>query len=334
MTQIATGPTAHAGPQSSSGAGFVASSGMNGETRPKAPEGGNRRWGRMLRPWQWFNDGHPVVSVLELRGVIGASTGFGRRALSLAGLEKSIERAFKPDDLAAVALAINSPGGSPVQSHLIMRAIRRSAAQKGVPVFAFIEDVGASGGYMLALGADEIYADAASIVGSIGVVSAGFGFHEAMLRLGVERRVYTAGENKTLLDAFKPESQSDVARLDAILSDTHDHFIAMVRERRGNALKEDGEIFSGAFWTAAGARQRGLIDGTAHLVDFLQARYGDDVKLNRVMETPSLTQRLFGGRAASWPGPVTAPVGERPSGELATFAETLEARSLWARFGL
>ena len=164
------------------------------------------------RALPFTGEGGPVVTVLTLDGVIG-SMGPGRRGLSFQRLEKSIDAAFRSGDLAAVALAVNSPGGSPVQSRLIHDAIRRKAEEKNVPVLTFIEDVGASGGYILALAGDEIYADDSSIVGSIGVISAGFGLHEAIGKLGVERRVYTAGENKSTLDPFRPEDEKDTARL-------------------------------------------------------------------------------------------------------------------------
>lgn len=267
----------------------------------------------------------PLVTVLDLQGVIGQG-GPGRRALTYARVEKAIEAAFKPSNLAAVALAINSPGGSPVQSRMICKAIRRAAEKKEKPVFAFIEDVGASGGYILALAADEIYADPSSIVGSIGVIAATFGFQEAIARFGVERRVHTAGANKSQLDPFRPEDPADVERLKEILDDMHGQFIDLVRERRGDRLKEDADLFSGAFWTAGPAERRGLIDGTAHLADFMRARYGERVKLRKVaLDRASLFRRMLGGRAG-----VTAELEALPE----ALIETLEARALWARFGL
>lgn len=262
----------------------------------------------------------PLVTVIELSGVIG-EVGPGRRGLSLARLEASIEAAFKPSKLAAVALAINSPGGSPVQSRLIHDAIRRHAEKKKVPVFSFIEDVGASGGYILALAGDEIYADASSIVGSIGVISAGFGFEEAIARLGVERRVHTAGTSKNQLDPFRREDPKDVARLEAILAALHDEFIALVKMRRGARLKPDGETFTGAFWTAGPAQSRGLIDGKAHLAEFVRRRFGDDARLRKVAPRKgSLLQRLAGGTERD-PLP-------------ASLIGALEDRALWSRFGL
>ena len=273
----------------------------------------------------------PLVTVLELSGVIGAS-GPGRRGLTHARLEAPIEAAFKPASLAAVALAINSPGGSPVQSTLIHDSIRRHAKKKNVPVYAFIEDVGASGGYMLALAGDEIYADASSIVGSIGVIAASFGFQEAIARLGVERRVYTSGESKSQLDPFRAEDPKDIERLRVILGDIHEKFIAMVKARRGDRLKPDAETFSGAFWTADPALERGLIDGKAHLADFMKARFGEDVKLKKVApDKGSLLRRLTGGETLGG-NAVDAPTmtGLNP----AAVVGVLEEQALWARYGL
>ncbi|WP_395073011.1 S49 family peptidase [Hyphococcus sp.] len=266
----------------------------------------------------------PLVTVIELYGVIG-EVGAGRKGLTLKKLEKSIESAFKPSSVKAVALAINSPGGSPVQSRLLLNAIRRAAKDKGIPVLAFIEDVGASGGYILAIAADEIYADESSIVGSIGVISGGFGFHQALEKIGVERRIYTAGENKSTLDPFRPEDPEDVARLEIMLADLHQQFIALVKERRGDKLVEDGELFSGRFWTGSTAAEKGLVDGTAQLGDFLRDRFGKDVKVKRISaESGSLLKKLLsGGEAISAPSLIDADdmlaAGER--------------RAHWARFG-
>ena len=267
-----------------------------------------------------------MVTVLELSGVIGVS-GPGRKGLFYQKLEKSIEAAFKPGDLSAVALAINSPGGSPVQSRLIFSAIRRLAKEKEVPVLAFVEDVGASGGYILAIAGDEIYADESSVVGSIGVISGGFGFQEAIARLGVERRVYTAGENKSMLDPFKAEDPEDVARLQDILEELHEQFKELVKSRRPEKLADDPEIFSGRVWTGAKAREKGLIDGTAQLGDFLRARYGKDVKIKRISpDGGSLLKRLLSGDAA---GPETPSLIDADA-----FLDAAERRAMWSRYGL
>ncbi len=281
---------------------------------------------KIWRALPFTGEAGPLVSVIELNGVIG-DAGPGRKGLSLKRLEKSIEAAFKPGSLVAVALAINSPGGSPVQSRLIFSAIRRLAKEKKVPVLAFIEDVGASGGYILAIAGDEIYADESSIVGSIGVIAGGFGFTEAIAKLGIERRVHTAGENKSTLDPFKPEDPEEVARLEGILSDLHRQFIDLVKSRRTDKLSDHPDIFSGAFWAAPQAKELGLIDGTAQFADFLRARYGKDVKIKRVSpESGSLLKKLLGGEANM--------TGLGPSVDPDAVLDAIERRSLWARFGL
>ncbi len=286
---------------------------------------------KLWRALPFTGEGGPLVTVIELGGVIGAA-GPGRKGLFLQRLEKSIEAAFKPGKLSAVALAINSPGGSPVQSRLIYSMIRRLAQEKGVPVLAFIEDVGASGGYILSIAGDEIYADESSIVGSIGVIASGFGFQSAIEKLGVERRVHTAGKSKSTLDPFKPEDPEDVARLKDILNDLHAQFIELVQSRRTGKLAEDEEIFSGAFWTAPRAKELGLIDGTAQLGDFLRARYGKDVKIKRISpDSGGLLKRLLSGGAQSTMGEFS--VG-RSLIDADALLDAVERRSVWARFGL
>ena len=281
----------------------------------------------LLKVWQslpFTGKAGPLVTVIELSGVIGVS-GPGRKGLSHQKLQKVIEAAFKPSELDAVALAINSPGGSPVQSRLIYSTIRRLAKEKGVPVLAFIEDVGASGGYILAIAGDEIYADDSSVVGSIGVISGGFGFQEAIGRLGIERRVYTAGENKTMLDPFKPEDPADVARLREILEDLHTQFIDLVKSRRPGKIADDPEIFSGAVWTGLKAREKGLVDGTAQLDDFIRARFGKDVRIKRMSpEGGSLLKRLLSSNDAQAPSLIDADA----------LLDAAERKALWARFGL
>lgn len=280
----------------------------------------------LWRALPFTGEGGPLVTVIELSGVIG-SLGPGRKGLSLQRLEKAIEAAFKPGDLEAVALAINSPGGSPVQSRLIHNAIRRLAKEKDVPVLSFVEDVGASGGYILAIAGDEIYADDSSVVGSIGVISGGFGFQEAISRLGVERRVYTAGENKAMLDPFKPEDPEDVARLQDILNDLHAQFIDLVKSRRAGKLSDDDQLFTGQVWTGKNAKEKGLIDGTAQLGEFLRARYGKNVKIKRISpESGSLLKKLLSsGETALNP--------ERPLIDAEAMLEAAERRALWARYG-
>ena len=281
--------------------------------------------------WPPFGKKAPVVPVIRLTGVIGAGGGALRgEGLSFAGLSSSIERAFKMRGAKAVALAINSPGGSPVQSALIAQRIRTLAAEHELPVIAFVEDVGASGGYWLALAADEIFADANSIIGSIGVISAGFGFVETMQKLGVERRVYTAGQSKSLLDPFRPEDSEGVERLKTIMEDCHASFRTWVRERRGEKLKgEDTDLFEGQVWAGTRALEIGLIDGLGHLHGVLKERFGDDLKLPLVTKPkPWWQRRLRMGPAG--PGVDFSDPRAWIDGAL----DSLEERALWARFGL
>ena len=275
-------------------------------------------------------DKPPLVTVLRLDGAIGASsTRFRSSMLDMKSQAARIERAFKPKRLSAVALVINSPGGSAVQSSLIARRIRALADEKNVPVVAFVEDVAASGGYWLACAADEIFANEASIVGSIGVISAGFGFADLIARYGVERRVYAAGENKAILDPFLPERAEDIARLQEMQAEVHEQFIAYVRARRGaSILEEPDDLFSGAFWTGARAARIGLVDGVGDLRTVLREKYGNDVRMLPVGERRSLLRSVLrrGGGIAT----------ERSGFDgIADHALTaLEERLIWARFGL
>ena len=269
----------------------------------------------------------PVVPVVRLSGTIGVATPL-KPGLMVATVSRTLERAFCVSGARAVALVINSPGGSPSQSHLIFRRIRALAEEKSLPVYAFIEDVGASGGYMLACAADEIVCDSYSIVGSIGVVGGTFGFVELMHKLGVERRVYTAGERKVMLDPFLPEKAEDVKRIKAIQKDIHERFIALVKERRGVRLRgADKTLFSGEFWTAQAAVDLGLADGIGDLRSTLRQRYGEKVR------TPLIAAErgLFG---RSRPGvSMSGLFGER-GGLADDLISALEARALWGRYGL
>jgi signal peptide peptidase SppA len=281
-----------------------------------------------------FKHPPPVVGVLRLSGVIG-SLGPLRAGMTLASLERNIERAFKLPRLHAVALAVNSPGGSPTQSDLIARRIRDLAEEKGVPIFAFCEDVAASGGYWLSCAADEIYAQETSIIGSIGVISAGFGFPALLERFGVERRVYTAGDKKSLLDPFRPEDPKEVERLKAIQKEMHESFKTLVRERRGERLKgKERALFSGEFWTGATALELGLIDGLGELRQVMRARYGDKVVLKKV-DGPRPWWRRRSGLAV--PDLAPADGGLRlpePKDWAAGLIAAAEERALWSRYGL
>ena len=224
-----------------------------------------------------FMKSEPVVAVVRLSGAIGTS---GRGALNDQSLAPVLDKAFtrgKPD---AVALQINSPGGSPIQSSLIGARIRRLADENEIPVIAFVEDVAASGGYWLAA-ADEIYADESSVLGSIGVTSAGFGAHVFQAKQGIERRVYTAGKSKSMMDPFKPETEEDVARVKGMLEEIHTNFIRYVQKRRGEKLDKGSELFTGDIWIGDVAKDVGLIDGIAHLVPAMKARFGDKVTFKR-----------------------------------------------------
>lgn len=228
-----------------------------------------------MKRWLPFVKNDPTVAVLRLSGVIASG---GRGQLNDAALADVVQRAFSRGKPAAVALLLNSPGGSPVQSSLIAARIRRLAAEKSVPVFAFVEDVAASGGYWLACAADEIFVDDSSIVGSIGVISSSFGFHELMQRQGIERRVHTAGKDKSMLDPFRPEREEDVVRLKDLQRQIHDAFIAHVQSRRGAKLPEGEDLFTGEIWVGQKAVETGLADGVGHLVPTMKHRYGDKVR--------------------------------------------------------
>jgi serine protease SohB len=268
----------------------------------------------------------PVVAVLRLAGVIGEGAVPMRPGMTLAGLINQIERAFSMSRVKAVALAVNSPGGAPAQSSLIQRRIRALADEKEIPVIAFAEDVAASGGYWLACAADEIYADESSIVGSLGVISAGFGFPALLERIGVERRVHTAGERKSMLDPFLKENPDDVARLQSLQSDVHEAFKRMVRERRGDRLKAgDDVLFTGEFWTGKRALELGLIDGIGEMTSVLRERYGERVRFRRVDGRRSWLRRRFG---------IAPAYRSDPAQWIDGVVTALEHRALWGRFGL
>ncbi|HVY00040.1 MAG TPA: S49 family peptidase [Pseudorhodoplanes sp.] len=272
----------------------------------------------------------PVVPVVRMSGVIGFSTPL-RPGLSLALVARSLETAFKTKRARAVALAINSPGGSAVQSHLIFRRIRDLATEHKLPVLSFVEDVAASGGYMIACAGDEIFCDPSSIVGSIGVIGATFGLDKAIGRLGIERRVYTSGEKKVTLDPFLPENPDDVARLKAIQHDIHEGFIALVKERRGASLRgQESALFSGEYWVGTKAQELGLVDGLRDLRGVLRERFGEKVRMPLIVEkgwfgrrVPGVGQRWMQGQSEFVAG-----------GFADEMLSAIEARAIWARYGL
>ena len=279
---------------------------------------------------RFFNRG-PIVPVLRFTGPIGMVTPL-RPGLALATVAGPIEKAFNYSKLPSVAVVVNSPGGSPVQSHLIFSRIRQLAAERGKRVYVFCEDVAASGGYFLALSGDEIYADPSSIVGSIGVISAGFGLDKFIDRFGIQRRVHSSGKDKGALDPFQPERQEDVERLKDLQRNVHEVFIGIVKERRAGKLNgPEEELFSGTFWSAAKALEYGLIDGLADLRGKMRALHGDKVRLRAIPLSP-------GGLFARFR---RLPFGNDHDNGFALpraladdLVSALEARALWSRFGL
>jgi serine protease SohB len=278
-----------------------------------------------------FGSKGTLIPVLRLTGTIGAVTPL-RPGLSIAACANAIERAFSIKNAPAVAIQINSPGGSPVQSRLIYERIRTLATEKSRKVFAFAEDVAASGGYMIACAADEIYADASSLIGSIGVLSAGFGFTGLIDKLGVERRVYTAGENKFQLDPFRPENPDEITRLKRIQEIVHQDFIALVRESRGARIASAGDqLFTGEFWSGRQALELGLIDGIMDIRTKMRALYGEDVRLKLIPSERGFFRRKSGIGIAL---PATKFDVSFAQGFADDIISALEERALWARFGL
>jgi len=265
--------------------------------------------------------GGTVVPVVRLQGVIAADQRPGR--LNIHGVAPLLQRAFSDRAAPAVAIVVNSPGGSPVQSRLISKRIRDLADEYGKQVLVFVEDAAASGGYFIAVAGDEIIADPSSIVGSIGVIFAGFGFPEALEKLGVERRVYTAGRNKSTLDPFLPAREADIERIKRHELDIHDIFIGHVKARRGAKLRADDDaLFTGEWWTGVRGLELGLVDTLGDLHQVLRERFGTDVRIRPIAEKrPLFSLPRFG-----------LPFG---GASLATEAiAALEDRALWSRFGL
>lgn len=266
-----------------------------------------------------------VIPVVKLSGVIGQGGNFNQ-GLNIGSAAGPLEKAFSYEDAPAIAISINSPGGSPVQSNLIFKRIRQLADEKEKTVLVFVEDVAASGGYFIAVAGDEIIADPSSVVGSIGVISASFGLNKAIGKLGVERRVYTSGKSKSTLDPFMPEKKEDIAHLKKLQEEIHETFIDVVKSRRADVLKEDDEaLFNGLFWTGKTALSLGLIDGLGDMRSTLKERYGEKTKLKLIGAKKGMSfRRLFGGSVDEH---LARNFGEGLIG-------SVENRAHWARFGL
>jgi signal peptide peptidase SppA len=292
-----------------------------------------RQWPAGIEKWMdWIparlRRGRAVVPVVRLSGVIGAVTPL-RPGMSLAGVARMLERAFAVKNAKAVALVINSPGGSPVQSRQIYLRIRQLAEEKKLPVLVFVEDVAASGGYMIACAGDEIFCDPSSILGSIGVVGGSFGFQELIKKIGVERRLYTAGAHKAMLDPFLPENPEDVSRLKALQREIHDIFIALVKGSRGARLKgADDLLFTGEYWAGETSVSLGLADAIGDLRSTLRARYGEKVQTPLIAPSSGMLSGLLGRRS---PGAIGA--WENTANLPEEVISALESRAIWAKFG-
>jgi signal peptide peptidase SppA len=292
-----------------------------------------RQWPVSIEKWmEWIparlRRGRAVVPVVRLSGVIGAVTPL-RPGMSLAGVARMLERAFAVKNAKAVALVINSPGGSPVQSRQIYLRIRQLAEEKKLPVLVFVEDVAASGGYMIACAGDEIFCDPSSILGSIGVVGGSFGFQELIKKIGVERRLYTAGAHKAMLDPFLPENPDDVSRLKALQREIHDIFIALVKGSRGARLKgADDVLFTGEYWAGDTSVSLGLADAIGDLRSTLRARYGEKVQTPLIAPASGMLSGLLGRRS---PGAISA--WENAANLPEEVISALESRAIWAKFG-
>ena len=299
-------------------------------TEQTAPSG--KSPGLMDRVMEWLPErlrrGTAVVPVVRLSGVIGAVTPL-RPGMSLAGVARTLDRAFATKNAKAVALVINSPGGSPVQSRQIYLRIRQLAAEKKLPVLVFVEDVAASGGYMIACAGDEIFCDPSSILGSIGVVGGSFGFQELIKKVGVERRLYTAGAHKAMLDPFLPENPDDVARVKALQREIHAIFISLVKESRGARLKgAEDVLFTGEYWAGETSISLGLADAIGDLRSTLKTRYGDKVRMPVIAPSAGMLSGLLGRRSAG-----TLASLEAVPGLPEELISALESRVIWAKFG-
>ena len=292
-----------------------------------------RQWPAGIERWMdWIparlRRGRAVVPVVRLSGVIGAVTPL-RPGMSLAGVARMLERAFSVKNAKAVALVINSPGGSPVQSRQIFLRIRQLAEEKKLPVLVFVEDVAASGGYMIACAGDEIFCDPSSILGSIGVVGGSFGFQELIKKIGVERRLYTAGAHKAMLDPFLPENPDDVTRLKALQREIHDIFISLVKASRGARLKgADDILFTGEYWAGHTSVSLGLADAIGDLRSTLRARYGEKVQTPLIAPASGILSGLLGRRS-----PGAMDILQNASNLPEDLISAFETRAIWAKFG-
>jgi len=288
------------------------------------------KWIKKILPKKFRNQ-DIEIPVVRLQGVIEADSGSPfKHSLSLGSCADNLEKAFAYKDAPVIAIIVNSPGGSPVQSRLIFKRIRDLAEEKNKHVIIFVEDAAASGGYMIACAGDEIIADPSSIVGSIGVVSSSFGFPELLKKIGVERRVYTAGKNKVALDPFQPEKESDIAHLKELQLEIHDVFINLVKERRGVKLKQDETIFTGMFWTGGRAKELGLVDSLGDLRSTLIERYGAKTKFKLITASRSILGTRKGGQGVS-----AAPLGQEiAAGAAQGLLQAVRERTLWGRYGL
>lgn len=275
-----------------------------------------------------FTEKGVTIPVVRLSGMIASGGTALRPSLSLASCANVLEKAFSDKKSPAIAISINSPGGSPVQSRLISLRIRQLAEEKEKKVHVFVEDVAASGGYMIAVAGDDITVDPSSIIGSIGVVSASFGFPELLKKAGIERRVYTAGQNKATLDPFKPEKKADIAHLKTLQLEVHQVFIDMVKEGRGDRLGNDPDLFTGLFWAGQKGVDLGLADAIGDMRSSLIERYGKDTKMKLIEPKKG----LFGRRQ---PGVEIGGIGAELAANITESAlGTLEERALWSRYGL
>lgn len=264
------------------------------------------------------------IPVIRLSGAIMTGNSPLRQSLSLEGVATQLDKAFGDKLSPAVAIVINSPGGSPVQSRLIYQRIRDLAQENNKKVHVFVEDVAASGGYMIAIAGDEIIADPSSILGSIGVVSASFGFTELIKKIGVERRVHTAGKNKATMDPFQPENPADIEHIKALQLEIHQTFITMVKERRGAKLQDHDDLFTGQFWTGITALQLGLIDGLGDIRSHLRKTYGEKTELKLIQSSRGLLGRK--NTSGILHGQLLSAAGE-------SLIATMEEKALWSRYG-